>query len=189
MSDYYEILNVSKTADDEEIKKAFRKLAMKYHPDKNPDDKIAEENFKKVNEAYSVLSDPEKRRRYDATGFSANQYGYTNQTYNTGAYNGRAYGQGNSQGSPFGDEQFWEDIFSQYRREYQRQHRQNSEEQSRISKRDGLFLIIRGILSIIFGIVLLQSLVFFGIFSLIIAFSLITSGIKKIRVGYKAAFS
>jgi curved DNA-binding protein len=71
--DYYQLLGVSKKASKEEIKKAFRKLAMKYHPDKNKDNKEAEEKFKKINEAYAVLSNDEKRKQYDmfgAEGFS-----------------------------------------------------------------------------------------------------------------------
>ena len=68
--DYYEVLGVSKTATDEEIKKAYRKLALKYHPDYNPGDKTAEEKFKEINEAHEVLSDPEKRKRYDQFGFA-----------------------------------------------------------------------------------------------------------------------
>jgi molecular chaperone DnaJ len=66
--DYYDILGVSKNASDEEIKKAYRKMAIKYHPDKNPDDKKAEEMFKKVTEAYDVLSDSEKRKVYNQFG-------------------------------------------------------------------------------------------------------------------------
>lgn len=69
--DYYKVLGVSKSADDKEIKKAYRKLAMKYHPDKNPDDKEAEEKFKEINEAYEVLSDSEKRNIYDQYGADA----------------------------------------------------------------------------------------------------------------------
>jgi len=68
MKDYYEILGVSRDASPEEIKKAFRKLALKYHPDRNPGDKEAEEKFKEINEAYACLSDPEKRRQYDQFG-------------------------------------------------------------------------------------------------------------------------
>ncbi len=68
MKDYYEILNVSKDASQDEIKAAFRKLAKKYHPDVNPNDKEAEKKFKEINDAYEVLSDPEKRRRYDMYG-------------------------------------------------------------------------------------------------------------------------
>ena len=66
--DYYEVLGVSRTATAGDIKKAYRKLARKYHPDVNPDDTTAEENFKNVREAYDVLSDPEKRQRYDQLG-------------------------------------------------------------------------------------------------------------------------
>jgi curved DNA-binding protein len=66
--EYYQLLGVAKTASADEIKKAYRKLAIKYHPDKNPGDKQAEEKFKEISEAYAVLSDPEKRQQYDTFG-------------------------------------------------------------------------------------------------------------------------
>jgi curved DNA-binding protein len=69
--DYYKILRVDKKASLDDIKKAYRKLALQYHPDKNPDNKEAEEKFKKINEAYAVLSDPEKRQQYDNFGSDA----------------------------------------------------------------------------------------------------------------------
>ncbi len=93
--DYYEILGVSKDADEKEIKSAYRKLAKKYHPDLNKDDDKAAEKFKEVSEAYEVLSDKDKRKKYDTFGsnydfssgydFDPSQYGYTYQTGGNGA--------------------------------------------------------------------------------------------------------
>jgi curved DNA-binding protein len=75
--DYYELLGVSKTATDEEMKKAYRKLAKKYHPDKNPGNKEAEEKFKLISEAYAVLSNPEKKKQYDQFGMGGFQERYS----------------------------------------------------------------------------------------------------------------
>ena len=85
--DYYEVLGVSKNASDDEIKKAYRKLAIKYHPDKNPGDKEAEAKFKEINEAHDVLSDKQKRARYD-------QFGHA-------GVGGAGFG-GGASGNPFG---------------------------------------------------------------------------------------
>ena len=74
--DYYEVLGVAKNASAEEIKKAYRKLAIKYHPDKNPGDKEAEEKFKEAAEAYDVLSNDEKRQRYDQFGHNMGPQGF-----------------------------------------------------------------------------------------------------------------
>ena len=74
--DYYEVLGVDKNASDAEIKKAYRKLAIKYHPDRNPDNKEAEEKFKEAAEAYDVLHDPQKRQQYDQFGFDGPQGGF-----------------------------------------------------------------------------------------------------------------
>jgi molecular chaperone DnaJ len=69
--DYYDILGLSKSASDSDIKSAYRKLAMKYHPDRNPGDKKAEENFKEISEAYEVLKDPQKKAAYNQFGHAA----------------------------------------------------------------------------------------------------------------------
>lgn len=79
--DYYEVLEIAKNASEDEIKKAYRKLAIKYHPDKNPDDKKAEDKFKEAAEAYEVLSNPEKRQRY-------NQFGHAGVGGASGGFNG-----------------------------------------------------------------------------------------------------
>lgn len=79
--DYYEILEITRNASGDEVKKAYRKMALKYHPDRNPDDKQAEENFKKINEAYQVLSDKEKRQIYDTygkKGLESSGFGFNN---------------------------------------------------------------------------------------------------------------
>ena len=73
--DYYEVLGVDKNADEAAIKKAYRNLAKKYHPDANPGDATAEKKFKEASEAYAVLSDPEKKRQYDQFGHAAFEQG------------------------------------------------------------------------------------------------------------------
>lgn len=109
MRDYYEILGVNRNATAEEIKKAYRKLAVKYHPDKNPGDKAAEEKFKEASNAYSVLSDPEKRKVYDTRGHAGVHgmgfEGFTNMDDIFANFNdifGRA-GYGGGFGDAFGD--------------------------------------------------------------------------------------
>ena len=98
--DYYEVLGVAKNANADEIKKAYRKAAIQFHPDKNPGDKEAEEKFKEAAEAYDVLSNPDKRARYD-------QFGHAGMS---GAAGGGAGGFGGFGGGGFS----MEDIFSQF---------------------------------------------------------------------------
>ena len=102
--DYYEVLGVSKDASADEIKKAYRKCAMKYHPDRNPGDKEAEEKFKEAGEAYEVLSDADKKARYD-------QYGFAGVDPNFGAGAGGYGGSGFGGFSDFGD---LGDIFGEF---------------------------------------------------------------------------
>ncbi len=98
--DYYEILGVSRSADDAEIKKAYRKLAMKYHPDRNSNDKEAEEKFKEIQKAYGVLSDQQKKASYD-------RFGHAGVDASMGGGPGGGFG-------GFGDvfEDIFENIFS-----------------------------------------------------------------------------
>jgi molecular chaperone DnaJ len=114
--DYYEVLGVAKTAAEEEIKKAYRKLAIKFHPDKNPGDKACEENFKELGEAYEVLSDPQKRAAYD-------QYGHA-------AFDRRSFGRGAGFHDPldifrevFGGGGIFEDLFGGMRSDPSETHR------------------------------------------------------------------
>ena len=102
--DYYEVLGVSKDADAKEIKKAYRKLAMKYHPDKNPGDKAAEEKFKEINEAYEVLSDEEKRSTYD-------RFGHDGLNGQAGFGGGQGFGGFGGSGGFGGFEDIFGDIF------------------------------------------------------------------------------
>jgi molecular chaperone DnaJ len=107
--DYYSLLNVPRSATAEEIKKAYRKLAMQYHPDKNPGDKKAEDKFKEFSEAYEVLSDPKKREMYDQFGHAGAQGGFGG-AGGAGGFGGYSGGGGQGQ-DPFQD--IFGDVFSE----------------------------------------------------------------------------
>jgi len=132
MSNYYDILGVSKTATADEIKKAYRTLAFKYHPDRNPGNAEAEEKFKQISAAYDVLSDESKRRQYDM-GYSTDSYS-SSQTAGNQQYQ-RQYQYTYS--NPFGDDNFWEWFNSaQFRsRNQQTQNTNNYYNQYDYSKR------------------------------------------------------
>ena len=101
--DYYEVLGVSKDAGADEIKKAYRKSAMKYHPDRNPGDKEAEEKFKELGEAYEVLSDPDKKARYDQFGFAGMDPNYGGGAGGSGFGGFGGFGDFSDLGDIFGD--------------------------------------------------------------------------------------
>jgi curved DNA-binding protein len=122
--DYYEVLGVKKTATEDEIKKAFRKLAMKHHPDRNPGNKQAEERFKEINEAYAVLSDAKKRQQYDQFGPSGFSQRYSQEDIfrgfdisdllkDLGFSFGRAGGSSRRGRTPYGG---FEDLFGGFQR-------------------------------------------------------------------------
>ena len=111
--DYYSILGVSRTATQDEIKKAYRKLAVQYHPDKNPGNKEAEEKFKEINEAYDVLKDEQKRAAYDRYGSDAFQGGFGGQGGFSGGFD---FGGGFSSFSDIFEEMFGGGFSEQGRR-------------------------------------------------------------------------
>lgn len=107
--DYYEVLGIDKNADASAIKKAYRKLAKKYHPDTNKDDPNAEQKFKEVTEAYSVLNDPEKKKLYDQYGMAAFEEGFSEEQARRAA-NGGGFSGFHFENGEAGD--FWDDMFT-----------------------------------------------------------------------------
>lgn len=188
MSDFYEDLGVEKTASADQIKKAYRTLAFKYHPDRNPGDKAAEEKFKKINAAYEVLGDEAKRRNYDLMGQSA----YNN--YSQNAEN--TYQNTYSNYNPFGEgETFWEWFNSQQNRageaqdnRSQREYRHweyssdNSDysDYSNYSYSGWFSRFLMKVLQILLGILSFRVLVYFFPFGPLISLGIVIGGVKGV---------
>ncbi len=199
MSDYYKDLGVEKTATEDEIKKAYRSMAFKYHPDRNPGDKAAEEKFKAINAAYEVLSDPAKRRNYDLTG-QADTYTQSGANGSYGPFGYGSYGRGSygSYGNPFENEEtFWEwftgqsmgessgssssseDNNGHQRRYYRYWGFNNSDEDySQETKKDYISKFFVKLLQTIVGIVFFRYSFFIIPFGFIICVAVIGNGIK-----------
>ena len=179
MTDYYADLGVSKNATADEIKKAYRKLAFKYHPDQNPGDKVAEEKFKKITAAYDVLGDEQKRRQYDNGGFNPFEQAYGSQQNQSGQYQQWS---GTYQ-NPYGD--FWT-WFTNASSAQQKQDDQQTEEYSRNNhytyhyeyKKSTMFAyIMKNVLKVLGGMLIIGMFPFFGFIPGIL---LISSGFRGV---------
>ena len=143
MEDLYSILGVEKTATADQIKKAYRELAMKYHPDRNPGDAVAEEKFKKISSAYSVLGDETKRKQYD-------MYGSTDNSSST-TYSGSWQGSGGYyQGNPF------DEWFKDFNRQSQYEYNNSNKNYEEPTKLKAFGKLVSSLVSIIIGFFFLR---------------------------------
>lgn len=191
MDDYYATLGVQKNATEDEIKKAYRNLAFKYHPDRNPGDKSAEENFKKINEAYSILGDKSKRAQYDAGGYNPfgnarSQQGYGN--YNPFGGFGGYYRSGYSNGTngesydPFSE-------WANYNWQKSYSHSNQNKYDEPLSRGDAVGMIFVNAFIALFGFFSLRLAIFFFPIGPILSIVAITNGISGIRKGLRALFA
>ena len=191
MSNYYEILGVSKNATADEIKKAYRTLAFKYHPDRNPGNAEAEEKFKQISAAYDVLGDEAKRRNYDLGGYSESTYSNAQSQYQ------RQYQYTYS--NPFGDENFWEWFNgSQFRSRnqqaqntnnyYNQYDYSNSSADEPQSRRDNLSMLFVKVLQTFVGFMFFRFSWFIIPFGPIICIGVIANGISGVIKSLKGIF-
>ena len=165
MDDLYSELGVDKSASAEEIKKAYRNLAFKYHPDRNEGNKAAEDKFKRINEAYSVLGDEGKRRQYDLYGSSSSQ-SYSSGSQGSGPGYGQSYGTYGSYEWASGDSAFWE-FFRQAENSRNSSDGKNTytwttrNTNTKYTRKQGVTMLLNGLLQAIAGFAFFDLLMWF----------------------------
>lgn len=168
VKNYYKQLGVPQDATQDQIKKAYRDLAFKYHPDRNPGDSAAEERFKKITDAYSVLGDESKRSQYDLGGFR----------FDDSDRNSAGWQQGNG---GFGQYTWnWTGPFAS---------RPSGYKPEPMKRRDAYEMLFRSVLALVLGVLLFRFSLFFGIFGLIISVSAITRGLVNSVRAVRLLFS
>lgn len=172
MADYYEVLGVSKTATTDEIKKAYRTLAFKYHPDRNAGDAAAEEKFKQITAAYDVLGDEEKSRNYDL-GYSDSYNSYSSQSANAGQYQYDPFYQWFNQSAQsrcsYGDYNGWNYTY----RSRPRQTRRNS-------RGDWWIMLLSKTAQIFFGLLFFRFAIYLIPFGFFIWLGVMSNGISGV---------
>ncbi len=189
MEDYYARLGVNKNASEDEIKKAYRNLAFKYHPDRNPGDKDAEEKFKQISEAYSVLSDSTKRAQYDAGGFDP--FGSAGASQNSYQQNYGSWGYYN----PFGEQGYSNESYDPFREwanysnSSRRYYYSNSQDQEPLSRGAAFSQLIWKIIQILIGFWSLSFSLYIFPIGPILSLAAIVNGVSGAGRALKALFS
>lgn len=193
MEDLYKVLGVEKSATQDEIKKAYRNLAFKYHPDRNEGSKEAEEKLKEINAAYSVLGDPVQRRQYDSSSYTTNSsYQQQSNGYN-GYYGGGFYNSGRGyRGADSSNSANYSSYEEAFRRAYQNSSNQGSyktyqeySSEPRVTLGRGIYKLVSGIILTAFGLFSLILTLWFGILRYL-SFGLMFWGIGSIIYGATA---
>lgn len=177
MADYYETLGVPHDATSEQIKKAFRERAFEFHPDRNAGNPAAEERFKQVNEAYSVLGDQDKRSQYDASG-------YSDTAYNASGRPGNPWGQAYD---PFGD-MYTGQPNGQYSWNWYGPFGSESQKNEPVSKREAASMLVRNLFMLAVGVLLFQFSLVFGIFGMLLCVIAIGKGLQNSIYAIKLLF-